>query len=587
MASFSNLRILAKRAAVDFAAPTRPCLLMFGFAYVLGLALLAARCFGAGVPRSAAITAWALCGFLLLVTLVLAAVGLPLLPIGRGARRALFLFVLGVFTFPYSWVGFTPWYLRNEPLFGAMWGNDFSLYTPNLEFFPQAILGGDRFPHERLYWLCVLLVASVVLVMGRHRASSAGAKRMWSWCGVFLGLIILETYLQNGLLSPYTTNYYFTRATSPSPWYHLYMFSNGTGAVNGDAGVFQGSASYLTGAPNPSSMLIRRIFPTYIAVQFGALLNPWYVWLTLNIFGWFVAASCMYAFWRKFVSDRIAIASGFMTAAGSGFVLFVATPSFYLWGFAMVAFVAYLGVRLMDENKRQFGDYALVSAGLSIALLTYDLYLLIPLLLVIAHVTGQRLLPIVVASCVSVGYFIAYLELFTRVLGQPVDPANSGQLGDAFSAIYENLRIQNSEWWYASIVDISGEFVMRLEAAFLFPVATLALIGLFARTSRPLRAICGTIVGGVYLQYAILALGNSQLADLPRLYFFAYPAIFVLAALGLKVVSQPLAKAPRARWMVYGLFVALLVINANVNVLGFPTRYTEVQFGVPALPLPW
>jgi hypothetical protein len=85
--------------------------------------------------------------------------------------------------------------------------------------------------------------------------------------------------------------------------------------------------NYFLGIPGLKTlMLLRRSFIYYLSSQVVYFVNPYYVFLIVNIVLWFTASICSFYFVKRWFSARTALLTGDLVATGTGFIYSVAQP---------------------------------------------------------------------------------------------------------------------------------------------------------------------------------------------------------------------------------------------------------------------
>jgi hypothetical protein len=272
-----------------------------------------------------------------------------------------------------------------------------------------------------------------------------------------------------------------------------------------------------------------------------------------------------------------------LIATGPGFIMFVAQPMCNLAGYAAIMILIYLFERLVIGHNRCIGRVFLFASILGLASLSYDLF---PFYIFIfgygfsQKVNWKHLVGI---SIVALLIYSGLLALYTWGLGRQIETVNSEYATGLFHGMYQWASTATADQWYMKVREYFGQFFLNMGSVFQVLPAVLALFGLLQLkgvTQR--RLVLFMFLPAVFLQ-AALQFADSWIYQLPRFYYIAYPAVYILAAIFLDSVSQALSEgrfarlAPVLPWV--GLAIIFMV--SNVDVWGVPSLYYHLYWSAP------
>ncbi len=307
--------------------------------------------------------------------------------------------------------------------------------------------------------------------------------------------------------------------------------------VNGDAMHFLALTRFMQGQQGTENTGIydRRAGYSYLGALASLLMGHYQSFVALNALAWLGAVLAMYWLGGRLLGSRLAAwTAGTLTATGQGFSFMVGTPVSTLLGFASVAlilaFVEWSGVLQPPFRWRDWLHTGWLIAAVS---LIYPVYLA---LLAFVWSYGLRQAPftrLLGLSALVLGLAQVWPLIGTTVVGLEFDTLNSAQLASAL-----NL------WWSA---------LLHGPSVFLDTLRTVAGAGTIYAAfpgAMLLAAACGYVVAGPRVRRWTLALCLATflasvvfaiIFAIPRTAFFAYPAIYLLAAASLSQVIQAMA----------------------------------------------
>ena len=408
-------------------------------------------------------------------------------------------------------------------------------------------------------------------VLQRSRQAARGQLRHWLPVILFTVLIGAQTVARTGDFAGFVDS--TKPARIPSQTFTTadgyVLFWDGI-PVNGDATSFLFLTRFMQGQQEPEGTGIYdlRAGYAYVGALASLLLGHYRSFVALNALAWLGAALAMYWLGGRLLDSRLAAwTAGTLTATGQGFSFMVGTPVSTLLGFASVAlllaFVEWAGLLQPPFRWRDWLHTGWLIAAVS---LIYPVYLA---LLAFIWLYGLRRAPFVRLlglGAVTLGLAQAWPIIGATVVGLQFDTTNSALLGAAlhewWSAILHGLRdFLRTVRLVASAGTIYAAFpgVMVLAAAYGYVVAG-------QRVRRWTLALC--------LATLLAAVLFTVLFAIPRTAFFAYPAIYLLAAAGVAHVAEATAS-----WRSRGAALSAVVVILGLLLLVAPSLTALVGYG--------
>jgi len=498
------------------------------------------------------------------------------------ARNALMAGVTLLFALPYYWLGVDRWFYRPT---GPDWF-DWKIFAeaPKLVWFPRAIWEPPVIPGELLFFpllAAVFLGGGWFFLRARRRQGRPIARSTAMLGAAAILLIVAETWMHISLRSPYTYICHFEQPESANYWYHVVLFANGQGAVNADYFVFRTLEKVFMGTPESlNDLLIRRPFPFYLSSQFSAFFNPYYVMLCLNMGVWILAALAARQYFAAHFGRAQAAIAALLTASGPGFIMYVAQPQTYLWGYCAVILTIWAHWRICRSPHARMRDYIFFGGVLALGLLTYDLLSLLLYFVGYELLFKRRLRGIAISAGLAIGIYVAFGVLTAHMTSFVHDPGNIRYIGisiiAAITALHSNPLAVKSYVLYGGLLT---NYIWNLSnAVFVFPLAV-AIVGLFYLDKSPKLKLAGLLFLPSLASAAFLYLGQTVLATLPRFTFIAYPAVYILCGVALWTAARALgSRWAGLRWKYAAAAVALCgialhIVLVNADVFGHPWLY--------------
>jgi hypothetical protein len=530
-----------------------------------------------------------------------------------GNRRAAFwstLIVAVICVLPYRWLKIAPSAIWSDQVEYDRWWT--GQREPTIQWLPQALLGPDAIPHEWLVF-SILIVCGVAPLMWASRGKPTlewfREHPAWMVGAMAFILIVVQSGLHLSMRAPYTYLVHYSdrkpdqqlRVTQdadgtphwklvdvprPHGWWHIYLFPDYRGAVHADYDQFRACEELFQGTDaDLDSGIIRRLLTFYFSSQFTCFFNPYYVFLFLNTGCWLTAVVAGYVFALRHVDPRSAVLFALFIASGSGFIFFVNQPMCYLSGYATIIILLALFEKLLvsedaNVNIRLFG--LLYGLGM----LVTDLWMLFPFFLVYGAIRHVRFSRTGAAMILALGFYGMTLAFLAKIAGVPHVLGNTDLLWTAPASSASGI-----DAFYMLCLQSANRFAMDMFHAFIILPVLAALLGLaFLRTRTRILTIAALLIPAagtvVYLDFSQAMFKEWPLSALPRLAYVAYPAIYLLAAIGLVQGSRKIFKGhPRVASALPWCFLGLVIVVNNIDVLGIPAIYYHFYFGldVPGL----
>jgi hypothetical protein len=318
--------------------------------------------------------------------------------------------------------------------------------------------------------------------------------------------------------------------------------------------------TFLDEGPPGSGEYDRRAGHTYLVALLQRPLGTYWGFAGLNLLAWWGAA--LGVWWlgaRYWPGTAVPWVAGLFVATGQGFVFMGTAPQPHA-----VAFGAFVLLVVLAEALGLWRRYPQTVDGVKLGWATGAMGLIyfvhIPALLFfwlhgLASGPG-RIRALLAATGVAVLLLLAWQAYGSALLGLSFAGGNNDYAGEAIRGWLAIARRGP-----AAVLDqlhtgsLRGIFV----GAFPYPFWILAAIGL-ATSSREARGWALAL----FVAAALPAIAFSTRFQLPRLAYFAYPAVYLLAAAGLAALAAGLGGKSRGRRLL-AAGVALLLIGAMTN----------------------
>ncbi len=543
----------------------------------VGLALLRGRFDFAPAFAEFSYRSYVSTGFYFVLTMPTAFYLLAASPLRAWIRWPLSVGLFAMLTLPWRWLHlaradhYPPTMLRpSDP-------------EPSLTFFPNAEEG---FPHDKLFFFALFgafavgAVAVAAFGTDQRRSLRESLQRV-TMPVLAYAIICLQAFAHTSLRSGYSLNAYLVVEPIQRNWYLTYLFppGGGRGAVSSDLRFWWSLDWYFQGAPKmPETMLIRRSYFSYLTSQFTYFVNPYLFYLAVNTLLWFAAAAAAYKLALSITERREVAALVFaLVCVGNGFVYFVGQPFPYLAGYAASVGILWAYRRFLAPDTSDSKVFVIpVGMGMGLCALTYDLFPTMVALVAMAFVLRAGRLRSIAAVAIAVAVHVAFVKLQYRHLHLPEDRANTFMIDDAVQNLVKLARRPDLSKLYHLAVTFLGTAAQSFGYAFELVVLLLAVVGAWSvRAKRPLPRVVFVLVSPALLTAAFFHFGQARwyawpMATLARIYYVAYPGVYLAAAMGLLAFRARLRRTPLAAiaeplsWMV----VVVLAVWQNADALG-------------------
>ncbi|MCI4624713.1 MAG: hypothetical protein L3V56_02010 [Candidatus Magnetoovum sp. WYHC-5] len=487
-------------------------------------------------------------------------------------------------TIPYRWLYIDSLYYHKErPAFWQSQTPDVA-YPAALDWLPGALLNLKSMPFEILFFTLITLLVTSMLFFYIHRKAKNQRtdliRKLTPWFMLFL-LIMLQTWLHISMRSPYSYVPHYERPPQMNYFYTVPLFPNGQGRVNEDYFVFRDLEEHFMGVPKvTNTMLIRRPLTFYISSQFSYFINPYYVFLALNMLVWFFACVAIYGYCAAIMKDgkKIGKYAALLTGCGSGFIMYAAQPMNYLTGYAAIILSLYIFETLIIQNENtKTPHYILFGVLLGLLSLIYDIYSIYIYFLIYPLLVRKKPIHNVIFSIIiAVLVFYGFIVLQQHVLNLTLKQENSGFIAMAIANISQFLNNPNFPEFYQLTTYTLSIFFSSLNKAFLILPFVIALAGAFFIRQKETAITIMIILLASYLNIAFLTYGKVLwsgvfLSSLPRFVYTAYPAIYLLCGILLYEIKTHLHQTV-GDIFTWVAIVLVFLVN-NIDALGYPQLY--------------
>jgi hypothetical protein len=418
---------------------------------------------------------------------------------------------------------------------------------------------------------------SVSIVGGRETLAT------WIWL-IFLGAVCLAETLthagsHNGFLESSRPLYsqFSGRPLLPADGYLTWI---GQVPALQDAESFVKQAAFFLGqqGPQDTGFLDRRAAYAY----FAALLLPWFPWeggaygafVAVNALFWWGAAAAM--FWlvrRRWRDTALALGASFLVATGNGLIFMVGLPQSYVPAYAVLVLLLALAEWLdVWRPPHRVGPWLILGWAAGVASTIYFTHIPIA---VFWWVYGARRVPwryLCVATALAFGIGTLWEVYGHQVAGLAFVTDNSALVGTAARRWQQHLLTSWSDLIaYVRSANTAGVVLGA------FPVVWWPLVGAGLLASR--RADREWAVAGI-LAGLVPAVAMIALLSLPRIAYFMFPAVYILAAQGVLCLAGlagawlarrglPAPATGRLTAALAVLLLALLALTGNADLFGY------------------
>ena len=344
----------------------------------------------------------------------------------------------------------------------------------------------------------------------------------------------------------------------------------GSVPVHGDAESFLALTRFMQGQLDPEGTGIydRRAGYAWLGALISPLCGYYRSFVALNALAWLGAALAMYWLAGRFLGSRLgAWLAGVLTATGYGFSFAVGTPVSTLFGFAgvsiLVAFIEWSGLLRPPFRWR---DWLHTGWLITVVSFFYPAHFA---LMAYVWLCGLRTVPLT-RLLVMTGLVLVLTQAWplfgSEVIGLQFKTENSRLAADALRGWQRLLSLgptHDFTNWLRTIPTAGVVYGAFPGVVLLAAVVSYPMVSAYAR--HRIVALC--------LVTLLAATIFSIKFALPRTAFFAYPAIYLLAAAGLHRIGR----GP-AGWRRCGI-LSVAIVTFCLLVLVAPSLAVLVGYG--------
>lgn len=448
-----------------------------------------------------------------------------------------------------------------------------------------------QFPYQSivLIGLLLMLVASMLFRVIKCDMSRKVSK-VFQYRFLSLTLILLFAILHTGLLSPYTTNYFYSRALDlQNRWYTVFLLGNNQGAVNADYFVFR-SLDHIYWGPlfeglAGDGQLIRRSILNFLLSTPNYFINSYFTWLAFNVLLLGLTTLHVQKVLSKHVNPISANLTSILFGTSLPVLLYFGSPWTYLGGVCTSVLLVFTFIDriILNSNRSNYQD-TFVGALAIFASLTYDLIpLLLALLVYSLFVYRSKVVLLGLLAAIAAPSLLSKMYLS---LGGSSSGNNSRYIGEAIERIFQ--LISKNEFGTLSSKIFDG--ILELPSTYLYvigaPIIFMAAVGLFHCKQSAIRVLTFTILLISIATKMFFSVSSSELALYPRIYFHPLGILIFLAGYGLNKITlrgqgKSIIKHP---FRFTGHLTALVAIAfalyiGNADLFGRPDFILGIQFG--------
>jgi len=398
----------------------------------------------------------------------------------------------------------------------------------------------------------------------------------------------LFSFLHTGLLSPYTTNYFYSRATDlDNRWYTVFLLGGNQGAVNADYFVFRNLDYIYWGSlydgPEVDGQLIRRSIFNFILSTPNFFINSYYIWIFINVFLLCATMICLQKTLTKLLHPTVATLTSLLFGSSLPIMLYFGSPWTYFAGVccSVLLTVYFIEVTILRKGstKKQYIFFCICASATS---LTYDL---MPIFLgmLIFSLTVVRNKYLNIGLLVALVIPTTYFKIF-RILGGSSSNNNSQYIEQSLKEIFKIISNHEYGKLFSEILSGVSNFPTMLQQVIGLPLIYLAMIGIFLVSEKNLRILTLCIVSSTLLTYLFFTVSKSELSSYPRIYFHPLGIIIMIAGFCLNYLFVDIRKTSFRKFKLGGTIIAAALMTwailiGNVDLIGRPDYIMGIQFG--------
>lgn len=321
-------------------------------------------------------------------------------------------------------------------------------------------------------------------------------------------------------------------------------------------------------APLEPTEFDRRAGHLYLVSLVQGVLGTYWGFVGINVVAWWSAS--LLVWWlarRRWPGEAVPALAALLVATGQGFVFLSSAPQAHVPALAGFALVLALSDRLGTWQRAPARSGAARGAKIGWAAgaagLVYLTYVPSLLFLCLYGAPLRRWRAILAASIVALALVLGW-QAAGSAIGLRFSGGNNDLIGEAAGGW---LRVTTT-----GVQEVLGHLhhgSLRgiLVGAFYYPWWALAVVGLCTSRPEARRWSLAVLVAG-----ALPAIAFATRFQLPRVAYFAYPAVYVLAAQGIVwLAAHAPVPARLARWgrpAIGGLLALGLALLSNADLAG-------------------
>ncbi len=507
--------------------------------------------------------------------LIVSSLLIPVFLHHRTSKIYIYFFTLTtlLLTFPYGLLGMSDsFYYQNRDSYHIIPMSE-QLILAN--YFLSNILPSE-FPGKLVVFaifVCITVASLITLSKWRH----------WELHLIWL-ITLITTWRSTSYASPISWS---SSRELPVESHRVYLRShweNGAGAVSADQPVWSELTNLFQFGTIENTSVIRRPFTNYLVANLGFFSNSYSVWIFVNLTLWTLAAyCCMYVINYLGYSRGAQLSGGLIIATAPVFKTFVGQSSAYLSSFAATWILSAVVLYLKKTLPSTASLFVSLTAAFSLAFLTWDLYLWIPMYLAFFMKVGvfnfRR--GILIMLC-GFSIFLFYRFVFIPAIGIKVASENESILLDTVSLAGVNLLNANFEFLDQMIRKSAMDFT-SVTYIVVTPFVLALLIVTILLGKEILKAEGFSKFYFIAFLYPLLLIsffsiaGNSAVNILPyRFSILLFPIVLLLA----QMIDQIPRKYRFAYFIFLGILFTLMFLLQISNLEEFHWIYYNINMGI-------
>ncbi len=409
-----------------------------------------------------------------------------------------------------------------------------------------------------------------------------------------------KVLLAISFVSIYLTTWRNTSYASPISWsssrefpiesHRVYLRSHwpdGSGAVSADQPAWAEITRLFQFGEIDNALFIRRPVPNYLVSQISYFTNSYHAWIVLNVSLWMLALiSLGYTLKKLNFSQDAQTAGVLILATAPLFKTFVGQSSGYVASFAavwiLIGYVTFIQASAHSKGAKNF----YISIAFALGFLTYDLYIWIPIFLVILPILGVMSLKNTFAAAINAFLiFIFYRYFLIPILEINVKSDNENILISTLGSAIDNVKgikfIELEALLRKSVTDYFG-VVWTVATPFVFLlIFALILLLTLNKNSQSYQAkwVSAYTFLFVYPMCIVLVFtisGQSVEGSTPYRYSIVLIPLILLVA----QLIDKLPKSSRTTYLLIAIFILFGLLSIQIgNFSAFDWMYHNINIG--------